>query len=570
MRGSELLDGWQATANAGVYRAELPDSWTGRHNPYHTGISISGRDHSPSARPHEGPEFPLTIGQLFRDGRPLMQVEVLADLYAFADRWMVSPGGEVVLANFGEAAPAAGHVELAVRHRLFAPIRRGLGYIHVRGFIFEHCANQGPFPQAGAVSIRGGNHWILERNTICFCGMLAVDLGGEFWELDAIPDTLPEDQVPLMPTDNLVRHNIISDNGLCGIAGAGSERTQIVGNILERNNRLGWIPNRNRQIWYEEGAIKMHRMANGLIAANLVRDNDAYGIWIDNGFTGARITRNVLLNNLRAGIFLELGDGPGLVDNNFIALTRLGDGLYSHDASNVTVTHNTFWGNANFGIWHAWATDRQVSHTADDGSTGRTPVEHRGWRIRHNAFICSRRGAISMPLATGRCGDNTSDHNLFVGGGLLMDDSEEHILPLFEVNHVHKKATADQVAEACRRALDAAGVPEGRRPNPAVYRQHLVLPLELWQVFPGNDRHVQTMMACKPNVGSRALFFELDLPEAPRGVGPEPDERVREADLLGRPVPHAGGTPGCVQGLRQGWNRVLLWPVPEGLEHVPS
>jgi parallel beta-helix repeat protein len=54
------------------------------------------------------------------------------------------------------------------------------------------------------------------------------------------------------------------------------------------------------------GAIKLHFCVDTLLEGNLIRDNDCFGIWLDNTYRGARVTRNVLLNNQREGIFCEL------------------------------------------------------------------------------------------------------------------------------------------------------------------------------------------------------------------------------------------------------------------------
>ena len=72
---------------------------------------------------------------------------------------------------------------------------------------------------------------------------------------------------------------------------------------------------------------------------------------MDNTFYKRRITRNVIVNNHFAGIFPELAEGPLLIDNNVIAYTRHGDGIYSHDASGFTIAHNLTYSNANYYYW---------------------------------------------------------------------------------------------------------------------------------------------------------------------------------------------------------------------------
>ncbi|MBS3821696.1 MAG: right-handed parallel beta-helix repeat-containing protein, partial [Phycisphaerae bacterium] len=508
VKGSDVFEPqWACHESLGdVWTANLPQERFTYRNPYTTGESISGQDHNPTARPHEGPEFPLTLGQVVVHGRLLVQVERHEQLASLPGTWMVSPDGESLWLHLPEGVPtpAKAEIELSVRHRIFSPIRRGLKHIHVRGFVFEHCANQGSFPQAGAVSLRSGSHWRIEDNTIRLANSIGLDIGFEFWEPADIPDVVPEDECAFLATDNLIRGNNVVDNGLCGIAGIGTLRTSIVGNVIERNNALGHTPNRGKKIWEEEGGIKTHAMAYGLIEGNLVRNNDGPGIWIDNGFTHARITRNVVIGNLRMGVFLELGSGPVLVDNNFIGHTRMGDGFYSHDAARVTVTHNTFFGNGNWGVWCAWATDRRFRcHVDESGEKHYEQSHHTGWRIRSNLFVGNRAGTVSLPLEIpGKVEDNRSDHNLFLGGGMGTDISEDVIYPLFQVNHVHRKRTREDVAEAMVKALAKAGWDREQMPNPAFYKQHLLLSLEMWQAFTGNDRHSHWGKTDRPNLSA--------------------------------------------------------------------
>lgn len=80
---------------------------------------------------------------------------------------MVTEAGDKIEVHFPRSSKAVDdyQVEITVRERIFAPHRRGLGYITVEGFIFEHAANQFPdgfwkdrgeggAPQAGAVGTR--------------------------------------------------------------------------------------------------------------------------------------------------------------------------------------------------------------------------------------------------------------------------------------------------------------------------------------------------------------------------------------------------------------------------------
>ena len=61
----------------------------------------------------------------------------------------------------------------------FIPAHSGISYIRVKGFIFQHAGNPYPFPQYGMVSLAGGDHWILEDNTIEWANGGGLDIGSD-------------------------------------------------------------------------------------------------------------------------------------------------------------------------------------------------------------------------------------------------------------------------------------------------------------------------------------------------------------------------------------------------------
>jgi len=400
IKGSEVFNPeWQQdSSNKDTYTAKLGAKlFEGlRINPYTTQLKAAPDKKN------------LTLGQIFVDGLPLLQVDSGDELTETPGAWMVTNGGSAVSINFASTKqPGNSPVEITVRDRIFAPHKRGLGYIHVKGFIMEHCANQFPAgfwrsdsPQQGALGCRAGHHWLIEGNTVRFAQSIGIDCGYE-GQYD-----LEGDQPPPESTGyHIIRNNIVTDNGCCGIAGMRSYQTQIIGNVIERNNR-------NRHASPEIGGIKMHFFIDGLIEANLVRDNEAHGIWLDNVYRNARITRNIVVGNRADGIFIELGSGPVLIDNNIIAYTRpglyerepRGDGLYSHDASGILFAHNLVLGNENFGCFHRKVTDR--------GNPKITNIV-----IKNNVLIDNKAGAINLPYPGPKADNNTSDNNLFLDSG---------------------------------------------------------------------------------------------------------------------------------------------------------
>jgi len=511
-----------------------------------------------------------TLGQIFIDGRPLNEVETLEELADQPGTWMVNPAGEALWVHpLDEQQPLDERtVEISVRHTVFSPLQRGLGHIHVRGLIIEHAANHFPtwgetaWGQAGMLSTRSGHHWVIENNTIRWAKSVGIDCGSEGganhcefkhqWEYaDVHFRELPRTRHAGL---HVIRNNHIADNGHCGIAGIGHYGTQILHNVIERNNRDGWT-----SPYWEFAGIKVHFFYDGLIEGNLIRDNEAHGIWLDNQYRGSRVTRNVIVNNQWSGINVEYGRGPVLIDNNVIAHTRHGDGVYGHDASDITIAHNLVYANARFGVWFAYGTPRVKP---EDGC----------WQIRtlNNIIFSNGSGAIGYSLPWHRAGDNHADGNLFMGAGEYLDEGSGPQPPLFQINnksHVGQMPafeedaqTPEVVVEKFRQRLVDAGVPEDRWPNLELWKEHFLINLELWRAVMDCDRHSAVQSVIKDGLSTTRLCWQCDITEAIDDVTCEPVDAV-DKDFFGRPMPESGLKPGPFQDLAAGRNHMLFWPV---------
>lgn len=503
------------------------------------------------ARTGKEPAFARTLGQVFVDGEPLIEVETRADVETRPGTWMAAPGGDALWLNV--ESPADRLVEISLRHTVFSPLTRGLGHIAVRGFTLEHAANHFPtwdregWPQAGLLSTRGGHRWTVEDNTIRFAKSIGMDCGSEGDGIH-IENRGEEEHGRLHDRDNmdtrgagyhLIRGNRICDNGLCGLAGIRHTGTRVVGNVIERNNCDGWT-----SPWWEFAGIKFHFFFAGEIRDNLIRDNEAHGIWLDNQWRGSRITGNVIVNNLWSGINVELGRGPVTIDRNVIALTRQGDGIYGHDVADVTIEHNLLYANAGCGVWFAYATPRAKP---EDGC--------RDIRVRRNIIARNCAGAVALPLPWQCAGGNSSDDNLFAGAGEYLDEGGGSKPPLFQITNAAHMAgmpehhppgfetqNAGTVTAKLAGALRAAGLPEPRWPNPATWAPHYLLDLGQWRAATGNDRNSRVTTAIRDGLGTRQrLAFRMVFDSAVEGMDP---------------------APGPFPGLAPGAMCVLLWPRP--------
>jgi hypothetical protein len=560
---------WQPrSGHPGVWFGKLDPAIFGGFNPFVLGVdTIPAGPNSATLVPKrvrpvaEGARLPLTRGQLFVDGTPLLQAESPEQVNRVLGSWVVNAAGDGILVHFPSdsagRAPRERLVEITARSRIFGSFMRGLGYIHVKGFIFEHAANNHPIPQVGAVSTRSGHHWVIENNVIRYATTIGLEAGMEwgigFTDEDA---PLPEGYVPGF---HVIRNNDISDNGLCGIAALGHVGVQVVGNTLERNNRLAF------RTW-EVGGIKFHFAYYSLIEGNLIRGTDGFGIWMDNTWYKCRITRNVIVDNYFAGIFAELGEGPLLIDNNIVAYTRHGDGVYSHDASGFTIAHNLIYSNANFGIWTVVATDR--------GGRPQGLVTSSHQRIYNNLICANNAGAISLPFPFERAQDNVSDANLF-GGETSMDSTLTAQSPTFRYNDSQKRVSPETIAAQFARVVES--FPPEKRPNLARWLERPDLTLEEWRAFSGNDRASLVASIDSDMLGLHTLEIRLNLTRGHDHPVPI-DElwkihcvRVEgvDSDFLGAPLPKDGALPGPFQNVAQEANTWLLWPAVPMLKDYP-
>ncbi len=543
IRGSEI---WTPTweedaANPGVYTAAIDDALFGEQNPFRTGLSIASNDLEPKARPAFGNIMPYTLGQVFVDGEPMVQSLTVRTVKATPGSWIVSGNGKRLVMHFPPGLrPDGCLVEIATRNRVFCPRKRGLGHIQVRGFVFEHCANQGPFPQGGMVSVRSGHHWVIEDNVIRFAKTVGLDCGSETWKVSELKDTLEEDRKLVIGGQHVIRNNVITDNGLCGIAGWNHKGTKILGNRIERNNRLT-ITKAEAQ-WEEWGAIKLHA-SDALIEGNLIRDNNCYGIWIDNGYHNARITRNVVIGNRGAGVFLELGAGGCLIDNNVIArTTELGTfypgfGVYAHDAADVTVAHNLITGNAGAGVLM-----RKVSNRDFGGK----PAQPSNENILNN-IIVNNGLAVGMPFPYQYSRNCRSDWNALAGNEKILFNLIYSVgQPKREdiVRAVQAKAGADLQDPAS--AWQATGL----------------LSLDLWKAVTGWEANSAMLdnKQCRFNLKASECSLRVDLgTDQLLNMTCPPVEGV-EADFNGKPLKKSGLIPGPFQDLDVDTNYYLLWP----------
>jgi hypothetical protein len=347
IKGSDVYAGTWNDISSGIYAADLntmrfdDDCYWDSANPFKVVSSATPYFRSiTNSQPGSG----YTLGQVFVEGEPYIQCPYQNEMNTIAGSWWYNSSQNKVLVHFKDAHSTGNQVEITTRRRIFAPHTKALNYIHVIGFIMEHCGNQFPDgfwsikenSQAGALGLRAGNYWLVKNNVVRYAAGIGIDCGS-LWQNNE-RDTQPE---CWRATGNVIENNYLVDNGSNGIAGTHTEKMVVRGNVVMFNNNYLYGFN-----IYEQAGMKFHNCVNALITENYVADNFTYGIWLDNLFPGARITRNVIVNNERAGIFLELCKydfGMVLIDHNVI-MNNKENQIYMHDAGGALYVNNIISG----------------------------------------------------------------------------------------------------------------------------------------------------------------------------------------------------------------------------------
>ncbi len=491
LKGSDLWsNNWQKI-EGDVFSSTLDVSKLSAYNPYFIPLATMGGRKS--------------LGQIFCNGVYLTQVDSLEQINILPGTWMLSYDSTKIIINY----PARQlncpielcEIEYSVRGKVFAPHKRGLGYIQLEGFTIEHSANQFPtefytskgFPQSGAVSTRAGHNWTIRSNTIRFAKSLAIDCGYE-----GVTDNEGDEPLPDINSIgyHLIEHNIITDCGAGGIAGAHQIGSRIMYNRIDRTNNLGFTAP-------ETGAIKVHFFYDGLVEGNTFVDNDCAAIWFDNQWYNSRISRNIIIRSRGRGIFVEMGEGKCLVDNNIVAYTRSGDGIYTHDASGVTIANNLLFANTHFGIYMRVVTER----TAKNEKGIKELVATQNQKILNNIFIDNYRGAICLPMDGGRVANNISDYNLFINGTQWQWEAlPYHSFAVNLSNGVKDKNRTEQMhkelwiksGEMSEEEINEKGSEFFRMPQP-------LLSFESWKQITGNDKNSEIIVMKRGKVENGAV-----------------------------------------------------------------
>lgn len=328
IKGSEIVKDWVKVQDD-VWKAVLPNTFFGSFNPYSD--LIHGDWFNPKGREHH-------TGAVYLNGEWLTEAAKLDEVMkpvGDTPLWFgqVDANNTTIWAQFKGVNPNEQLVEINVRQTVFYPDKPGMNYITVRGFILCQAAPQWAPPtaeQKGIIGTHWSKGWIIENNIVSHSPCCGIALGKHGDEFDNTSADTAEGYVKTIERaiehgwskenigHHIVRNNTISHCEQTGIVGSlGAVFSSITGNTIHD------IHVRQLFTGAEMAGIKLHAAIDVEIRNNHIY-NTCRGIWLDWMAQGARVTRNLLHDNLDQDLFVEVDHGPFIVDNNiFMSNTTL-------------------------------------------------------------------------------------------------------------------------------------------------------------------------------------------------------------------------------------------------------
>ena len=340
VKGSEIVTGWEKVGGD-TWKATLPNKFFGDFNPYQD--LIHGDWFRDKGREHH-------TGAVYLNGDWLMEAAKREDVLAPAGEtrlWFgkVDEAATTLWAQFPGVDPNRELVEINVRRAVFYPEKTGVNYLTVRGFTMRHAATPWAPPtaeQIGLVGTHWSKGWIIENNVISHSKCTGITLGkhGDQWDntsantAEGYVLTIERGLANGWSRENIghhvVRNNTISHCEQAGIVGSlGAVFSVITGNTIHDVHVEALFTGA------EMAGIKIHAAIDTEVSHNRIF-RTVRGIWLDWMAQGTRVTGNLLYENTREDLFVEVNHGPFLVDNNLFlspgSLFNMSEGgAYAHN-----------------------------------------------------------------------------------------------------------------------------------------------------------------------------------------------------------------------------------------------
>ena len=421
--GAEEVKCWQPY-EGNTWVARIDNGVFGAYNPYTT---IVGGDwyFAPAVR---------HTGAVYLNDRQLYEAETLeeclkGEVYAPSwepeysiYKWYTEQDGNetVIWANFQGKNPNEENVEINVRRNCFMPSKTGVGYITFSGFNVNKAATTWAPPAAyqdGMVGPHWSKGWIIEDCEISNSKCCGISLGKYYdpendhyftnkrvksptqMERDAVCRGQYHGWLKEKVGSHIVRRCHIHHCEQTGIVG----RMGCVFSIIE-DNHIHNINNMQQLGGAEIAGIKFHAAIDVTFRRNHIH-HCTMGIWCDWQAQGTRITQNLLHDNyrpeaagetLRGGmmsqdIFVEVGHGPTLIDNNIL----LSKASLRIATEGVAMVHNLILGALT-----------AVGGGTDNTVNGKNQPRYTPYHIRHRTEVAG--------FMTILHGDNRFYNNIFI------------------------------------------------------------------------------------------------------------------------------------------------------------
>ena len=353
-------------------------------------------------------------------------------------------GGETVIyGNFQGKNPNEEHVEINVRRECFMPSETGIGYITVSGFHITKAATTWAPPAAyqdGMIGPHWSKGWIIEDCEISNSKCAGISLGKYFdpdndhyfttkhvksptqMERDAVCRGQYHGWLKEKVGSHIIRRCNIHHCEQGGIIG----RMGGVFSIIE-DNHIHHINNMMELGGAEIAGIKMHAAIDVIYRRNYIH-HCTMGIWCDWEAQGTRITQNLFHDNQKPAfakqlkgsmmsqdIFVEVGHGPTLIDNNIL----LSDASLRMATEGVAMVHNLICGALTYvgGGTGPRYTPYHIPHRTE--VMGFMTILHGDDRFYNNIFV---QKWPSKPFVTLRDSSEGTDEENREVGTHVMDD----------------------------------------------------------------------------------------------------------------------------------------------------
>lgn len=369
--GAEEIKSWLPYEGS-VWMARIPNSLFGSYNPYTT--YVYGDWYFARRSKH--------TGCVYLNGKALYEADSLeaclkGEVYecswepeASVYKWYAQQeGNETVLyANFQGADPNRENVEINVRRECFMPSKTGVNYITVSGFTVTQAATTWAPPAAyqdGMIGPHWSKGWIIEDCDISNSKCAGISLG-KYYDPDndhyfttkhvKSPTQMERDAVCRGQYHGWLKEKVGSHIvRRCNIHHC--EQGGIIGRMggvfsLIEDNHIHHINNMMELGGAEIAGIKMHAAIDVVYRRNYIH-HCTMGIWCDWEAQGTRITQNLFHDNQRPAfakqlkggmmsqdIFVEVGHGPTLIDNNIL----LSEASLRMATEGVAMVHNLICG----------------------------------------------------------------------------------------------------------------------------------------------------------------------------------------------------------------------------------